>query len=248
MRLKLLSCEIFYREFSAAVARSPHTVDAEFLTKGLHDIGSEQMLERLQEAVDRVEAAKYQAILLGYGLCNNGLAGLTARATPLVAPRAHDCITLFLGSKERYLDYFESHPGTYFHTTGWIERGGSDDLSQLALGQKLGVTQSYAELVAKYGEDNAQYLWETMGNLTRHYGQMTFIQMGVEPDASFERQSREQAQSHGWKFEKVAGDMGLIERLVNGVWDDKEFLVVPPGKRIAARYDGGIISVAVQEA
>ena len=41
----------------------------------------------------------------------------------LVVPRAHDCITLFLGSKERYLDYFQTHPGVYFKTSGWIERG-----------------------------------------------------------------------------------------------------------------------------
>jgi len=40
VRLKLISCEIFYREMCAAVARSPHLVDIEFLPKGLHDIGS----------------------------------------------------------------------------------------------------------------------------------------------------------------------------------------------------------------
>ena len=245
MRLKLISCEIFYREFCAAVARSPHTVDAEFLPKGLHDVGSEQMLAQLQETVDRVDTSKYEAILMGYGLCNNGLAGLTAPAIPIVVPRAHDCITLFLGSQERYMDYFQNHPGTYFHTTGWIERGQANgELGQLALGQKLGTTQTYADLVARYGEDNAKYLWETIGDLTRHYAQATFIEMGIEPDGSFERRSQEKAQARGWKYEEVKGDMRLIERLVNGVWDEKEFLIVPPGKRIAAQYDGGIIQIA----
>ena len=117
MRLKLISCEIFYREMCAAVARSPHRIDIEFLPKGLHDIGSKKMLERLQEAVDHVE--NYDAVLLGYALCNNGLAGLTARSLPLVLPRAHDCITLFLGSKERYLEYFSDHPGVYPADTGF---------------------------------------------------------------------------------------------------------------------------------
>jgi Protein of unknown function (DUF1638) len=248
MRLKLLSCEIFYREFCAAVARSPNLVDLEFLTKGLHDMGPEQMLSRLQAAVDSVDASKYEAILLGYGLCNNGLVGLTARTIPVVVPRAHDCITLFLGSKERYLEYFQNHPGTFFQTTGWIERGGGNgELTQLTLGQKPGTTQSYADLVAKYGEDNARYLWETIGDLVRHYGQLTFIEMGIEPDASFEQRSREQAESRGWKFEKLQGDMNLIQRLVNGSWEESEFLVVPPGKRIAARYEGGIISVEASE-
>ncbi|MGD0697392.1 MAG: DUF1638 domain-containing protein [Terriglobia bacterium] len=242
MRLKLLSCEIFYREFCAAVSRSPNVVDVEFLTKGLHDIGSEGMLERLQAAVDRVDSG-YDGVLMGYGLCNNGLVGLTARQVRLVVPRAHDCITLFLGSKERYLDYFQTNPGVFYETTGWIERGESNGgLSQLALGKKLGIDQSFEELVARYGEDNAQYLWDELGNLTKNYSQITFIEMGMEPDSSFEGLAREKARARGWKFEKVKGDLGLIQRLVDGVWGEREFLIVPPGWKITAHYNSGIIA------
>ncbi len=43
MRLKLIACEIFYRELCAAVARSVNQVDVEFLPKGLHDIGQAGM-------------------------------------------------------------------------------------------------------------------------------------------------------------------------------------------------------------
>jgi hypothetical protein len=243
MRLKLLSCEIFYREFSAALARSPHTVDVEFLPKGLHDVGVEKMRAQLQAALDRVDTSRYDAVLLGYGLCNNGIVGLAARDIPLVVPRAHDCITLFLGSAERYLAYFDSHPGVFFKTTGWIERGGDDgELSQLAIGKAIGMDWSYEALVAKYGEDNARYLQEQFDTLTKNYSQFTFVEMGVEPNGSFEQRTREEAARRGWKFEKLAGDLGMIERLLSGNWDAKEFLVVPPGQRIVARYDEGIIS------
>ncbi len=243
MRLKLLSCEIFFREFCSCVARSPHTIDVEFLPKGLHDIGTKPMHERLQAALDRVDEKSYDAILLGYGLCNNGIVGLAARAKPLVVPRAHDCITLFMGSAERYMDYFQNHPGVFFKTTGWIERGDANgELSQLALGKQLGMTQSYEELVEKYGEDNAKYLWEQIGELAKHYHQFTFIEMGIERDQSYEQRTREEAAARNWKFEKVAGDIGMIERFVNGVWDEKEFLVVPPGHRIVPTYNENIVS------
>ena len=130
------------------------------------------MSARLKEAVAAVDESKYEAILLGYALCSNGLVGLAARSIPLVVPRAHDCITLFLGSKERYLEYFYAHPGVYFKTSGWIERG--DGLAQFGpetVQQQAGMTNTYEELVAKYGEDNARYLYDQLCNMLRNYVQ-----------------------------------------------------------------------------
>ena len=244
MKLKLISCEVFYREFNLAVARSPHTVDAEFLPKGLHDIGTTGMRERIQAAVDRVDTSAYDAILIGYGLCNNGIVGLSSRDKPLILPRAHDCITLFLGSKERYLDYFQNNPGVYFQTTGWIERGEvNGELSQLTVGKKLKTQQSFEELVARYGEDNARYLWEQLGSPEKNYRKLTFIEMGLEPDGSFEQRAMGRAEARNWEFEKVQGEMGMFERLVNGIWNQDEFLIVPPGCRVAATYGEDIIAL-----
>ena len=117
--------------------------------------------------------------------------GWRRETIPLVVPRAHDCITLFLGSKERYLDYFQKHPGVYFKTSGWIERGeGLNQYRQDSIEQQSGMTQTYEELVAKYGEDNAKFLYEQLCNMTRNYSGLTFIEMGIEPDDRFERQAR----------------------------------------------------------
>jgi len=65
--------------------------------------------------------------------------------------------------------------------------------------------------------------------------------MGVEPDERFERQTQEEAAERGWKFEKVQGDMSLIRRLLEGPWDEADFLVVAPGWRVKAAYDERII-------
>lgn len=241
MRLKLISCEIFYREVCAVVARSINQVDVAFLPKGLHDIGSAQMLDRLQSALNAVDESDYQAVLFGYGLCGTGLAGLTARAKPIVIPRAHDCIALFLGSKERYAEYFQTHPGVYFKTSGWIERGeGLQPLSHQEL-RKAGLGYSYEELVEKYGEENAKFLYGQLGDTTRNYSQLTYIEMGIEPDDRFERATREEAARRNWRFEKVRGELGLLERLVDGKWGPEEFLIVPPGWRVVAKYDDSVI-------
>jgi hypothetical protein len=242
VRLQLISCEIFFREMCAAVARSPHQIDIAFLPKGLHDIGAEPMRERLQTAVDQVDPARYEAVLLGYALCGMGIAGLEARSLPIVIPRAHDCITLFLGSKERYLEFFNANPGVYFETTGWLERGAAFDPSgQLPTQHLSGLAATYQELVDKYGEDNAKFLFEELGDLTRNYGKFTFIEMGIEPDDRFERKTREEAAKRGWKYEKISGDMSLVRRFTDGEWNDSDFLVLQSGQRVAASNNDNVL-------
>ncbi len=243
MRLKVISCEVFYREICMAVARSVNRVDMEFLPKGLHDIGAKGMLERVQAALDAQDESRYDAILFGYGLCNNGLNGLQARGLPVVIPKAHDCITLFLGSKERYREYFDSHPGVYFLTSGWIERSAiPDDLHDLTIEHQMGADRTFEELVEKYGEDNAKFLYAELYDLTRNYGQFTYIEMGIEPDGLFEDQAREQAGERGWTFEKVQGDPALVQRLVDGPWDESAFVVLQPGEKLKATYDADVIA------
>jgi hypothetical protein len=242
MRLRIISCEVFTRELCDAAARSVHQVDLAFLPKGLHDIGCTGMRERLQAAVGGVDASLYDALLLGYGLCNNGIAGLVARSLPLIVPRAHDCMTLFFGSRERYEEYFRKNPGTYFLTTGWIERGeATGDLRQLSIQHANGMDLTYGELVEKYGEDNAQFLYDQLCDQTKHYRRLTFIEMGLEPDGSFRETARKRAEEKGLAFGTEQGNLRLIHALVNGPWEESEFLIVRPGERIVADFGGGLI-------
>ena len=120
MLIKVIACEILFRELCHCAARSPSLVDFEFLTQGHHDTPKQGRVE-IQRRIDAVPAGKYDAIVLGYGLCSNIVTGLVSTHTRLVIPRAHDCISLFLGSKERYQEHFASHPGTYYYTSGWLE-------------------------------------------------------------------------------------------------------------------------------
>ncbi len=246
MRLKLIACEVLRREFEHLITHSTNHVEPHFLEKGLHDLGSRPMRERLQRAIDAVEPG-FVAVLLGYGLCNNGTAGLVARDAPLVIPRAHDCITLLMGSRERYDRYFTENPGTYFLSTGWIEHEGvSEELRPQTIPARMGLEHSLEELIARYGEDEGRYVWETLSP-TRNYRQITFIETGVEPDASYEGAARARAAEHGWSFEKLRGDLSLFRRLLDGPWDDANFLTVPPGHTIEPDYGGGIVRLSSTE-
>ena len=242
MKLYLLGCEVFLRELCFLAAQSPHEVDVRFLPKGLHDLGACLMRGKLQEALAQVPANVYDAVLLGYGLCNNGLHGLEARDCKLVLPRAHDCITLFMGSRERYTEYFFANPGTYFLTPGWLERGESTgELRQMSIEEKSGMNKTYEELAEEYGEDNAEFLWEQLVDTERHYKKIAYIETGVCNEQPFIDRAKARADERGWEFERVRGDRELLRRLVDGEWQGDDFLVVEPGHRIHASPGEAIV-------
>ena len=121
MYLRVIACEVLAREVYLAAATSPHIVDVELVAKGLHET-PEDLRAELQRRIDAVEGGKYDAVILAYGLCGNSTQGLMARSKPVVLVRAHDCITLYLGSRERYRAEFVEHPGTYYYSDDYVER------------------------------------------------------------------------------------------------------------------------------
>ena len=175
-----------------------------------------------------------------YGLCNNGVRGLHA-PVPIVIPRAHDCITLLLGSRTRYDQHFQANPGTFYRSPGWIERDSDPDANPASVTSRLGITHDYAKLVEKYGEDNAKYLMETMGDWLKHYRRLSLIDTGVGPYEDYRRICREQVKAYNWTYDEIAGDAVLIRKLLNGEWDDEEFLVLAPGQTAVASNDPRVI-------
>jgi len=242
MKLKLIACEVMFREICALAAESRNIVDLEFLPKGLHDIASEEMAGRLQACIDASEGNDYEAVLLAYALCNNGVVGLTPRSCPLVIPKAHDCITLLMGSRARYQQYFDQHPGTFFRSPGWMER----DFANVegSIYEQLGLTQEWREMVEKYGEDNAKYIVETMGGWKQHYTHLLYIDTRVAQHLGHEDAARQEAEENGWTFERTEGDVGLLRRLLEGEWRDDEFLVVEPSQQIVASNNVAVMCSA----
>ncbi len=242
-KYKLLACEIIYREASLLAAQSENIVDVEFLRKGLHDVGQEKMAAALQEAIDGVDETGYDALLLGYGRCNNGIVGLKAGSIPLVIPRAHDCITFFFGSRKAYDEYFAKYPGAYYRTTGWTER---DDHQEDSVMSQLGLDKTFEEYVAKYGLDNARYITESMGDWATNYQYLTYINMGLPIDKRYESQARAEAEEKNLQFMTLPGDWRLLKALIAGDWDNDDFLVLQPHQKVVAD-DGGDIITATTE-
>jgi len=247
-RRKLLVCEVFYRECCAAAAHSRHPIELAFIEQGLHNKPSGLMCAELQKHVDACPPKDYDYVLMAYGLCNNGLAGLTARHVPLVIPKAHDCITLFLGSRARYDEVFKSHPGTYYLTSGWLERAYGEEQRFHDLGGRTDQKELYKEYVTKFGEEDAQYLMEAMGAWQKHYDRMLFIDMGLGDRETLLAVARSHADERGLRLEETHGDARLLNLLADGPpWDPDEFLFVPPGHVVKPSYETGVIEARAVE-
>ncbi|MCX7847026.1 MAG: DUF1638 domain-containing protein [bacterium] len=233
-RLHIIACHVLWRELCYFAAQAPTVCTFQFLPQGLHN--TPQLLrQQLQSAIDQFDptSSPCDAIILGYGLCCNGLEGITARNVPLVAVRAHDCITFLLGSKERYRAYFDAHPGTYWFSPGWIETAtmpGPDRVAQLL-----------ADYTAKYGPDNARYLVELEYAWMKQYSHATYVDLGIGNADQYRAYTRQCAQSLGWHYHELPGDPSLIQRLLAGHWHPSDFLLVHPGQSILPSHDDAIL-------
>ncbi|MHB9036529.1 MAG: DUF1638 domain-containing protein [Armatimonadota bacterium] len=237
MKFKIIACEALTREVRLASAKSPHIIDIEYLAFGLHNTPND-LRTTIQDKIDACEGRGYDYIILGYGLCSRGTAELVARSVPIVVPRAHDCITFFLGSRARYDEEFAAHPGTYYYSPGWIERK-EGDMQQGFIddAQARGYEEKFKEYVEKYGEDNAKFLIEQEQQWYAHYTRAAFINMGVGDIEAYRKFTQELAQDRGWSFFEIDGDLSLIERLADGCWHSDEFLKVEPGQIVAESFD-----------
>jgi len=225
-RLQLIVCKVLQREAYACAARSKNVVDVVLMPQGLHN-EPDRLRREVQKALTctrDIQDRPYDASLLGYGLCSNGVVGLGAEI-PVVIPRGHDCITLLLGSKDRYQEYFDSHRGIYWYSPGWIESGQQPSQERYEM-----LLREYTE---KYGPDNATYLLEVEQTWMKEYRWATYVDWGLNDSEDYRTFTRDCAAFLGWNYDERAGDPGLMQRFVDGVWGAEEFLIVRPGQRIA---------------
>lgn len=191
-----------------------------YLDYGLHRVPG-NLTSEVQKAIDQLETPSL--IVLGYGLCGNGLKGIQSRQHTLLIPRTDDCIAVLLGSYQRYLEEFDRQPGTYYLTKGWLEAG-SDPLKE------------YQEVKEKYGEKDARWIMDTQ---YQHYQRLVLVAHQTSELETYRPQARQVAdycQRWGMDYQEILGSDRYVQRLVETAVSldsaDEDFLVIPPGGEI----------------
>lgn len=231
--IAVLACSVFEREFALLAAGAGHIAEVRWFDIGLHD-NPDRLRATLQEQVDAIDArTDIEAIVLAYGLCGRGTAGLRAAQHRLVIPRAHDCITVFMGSKEDYTAHQRRCPACYYYTPGWNRARrvpGPDRVEKMR-----------AEFAAKFEPDDAEFLLESERAQWALHDTATYIDLGTTDAAAEAEYARACADSLGWKFEHIRGDPALLRDLLWGRWDAERFQVVEPGMQLGHAADERIM-------
>lgn len=239
MRYKLICCEVLMREICHVLSASMNTIDPMFTPKGTHE-NPDTLRELIQSGIKEADKVGcYDAVILGYGLCGNATNGITAGSIPLVIPRAHDCCTLFLGSKGKFTECFGETPSLEWSSSGYMERGDSY-LRETQTGKKLGYDMTYDDLAERYGEENAGYIWETIHPATNS-SEVIFIDMPETTHLGYLEKLKKLAGAEGKTVKIYQGNIRLLRGLLDGSWNEDEFLVVPPGETIRAVYDHDLV-------
>ena len=85
----------------------------------------------------------------------------------------------------------------------------------------------------RYGQDNADYLMEFEQGWIKEYKRAYFVRWEEFDTKPYEKYTKDCADYLGWEYKKVQGDSSLLQRMLDGNWDEADFLVVEPGKKIA---------------
>ena len=212
----ILACKVFQNWLEHLLPEGL-ACEVTFFDYGLHQI-PKNLRQTIQTAIDSIEQPSL--VVLGYGLCGNGLDAIQAGQHTLLIPRVPDCIALLLGSYAAYLAEFEREPGTYYLSKGWLEAG-SNPLAESR------------ELEKKYGAKKAAFV---MNVQYHNYRRLMFVARNPEELAAYRPLAQEVAAycaQWGMRYEEIWGADTYLQRLaeVARALDQagEDFIVVPPG-------------------
>ena len=236
-------CDVMKHDLENIVRdKKIENLDFIFMEQHLHNT-PDIMRQKLQEQISNINS-DYEKIILGYGLCSNGVTELISDNHEIIIPKVDDCISLFLGSKERYLELFTKDPATYYYCKGWIEYGGDPYRGYLLWTGKEGLIPK--EWIRKkeiygskrYDENTARFI---ITEELKNYKKIVLINNDDIEDIHREYLDNmisflNEVLEREMILEEIKGSLKFLEKLALVDIDEKNFLCFKPGQKILQEY------------
>ena len=189
-----------------------------YLPQNLHRT-PHRMKDLIQKVIEKAETES-ENIILGYGLCSNGVVGVKAPAQGLYIPRVHDCIALYLGSREKYKEIFSKRPGTYHLTKSWIDNKKDP----------LGLVEN--EYTERVGRELAE---ETMQTEIRNYSHISYVSTAAGDNDKYRQRAKANAEFFRKQFIEYTGSNDYFKRILFGPYNEPDFIYIKPNQEITQK-------------
>ena len=208
---KIIACGSIKPELEMLAGESQQ-LQIRYMPQNLHRI-PHKLTELLQKAIDQADES-FTHVVLGYGLCSNGIVGLKAPSQGLYIPMVHDCISFYLGSAKAYHKIFSKYPGTYHLTRSWIDNQTDP----------LGLMRN--EYTKRVGAEMAE---ETMQTEIRNYKYISYVDTITGDSEKYRSVARENAAYFNKKFVEYKGSDTFFRKILFGPYQNPDFIFIKPG-------------------
>ena len=154
-------------------------------------------------------------IIIVFGLCGKGAAGIGSSSSRIIIPRFDDCVNMMLCPEKREKRAYMKAGITYL-TRGWTEDKGS-------------LLSIYNECLERYGEKRGRKAFKLMYD---SYTLAAVIDDGCYDLEPVEEYARKTSELLGLDICTVDGSIHVFEKLLSGNWDD-DIIVCEPGEVIS---------------
>ncbi|HHU31586.1 MAG: DUF1638 domain-containing protein [Zhaonellaceae bacterium] len=200
---KFFCCEIFKDILEGLTL--PDDLKTSFVRKELHR-SPEKLHAEIQQLLN--ETNGYELIILGFGLCGNALNDIKTTNCPVIMPRIHDCVPVFLGSKAKYETLHKENMRTFYYVS-------SMDM----------VREDYERSLAKYGLNKSKRLFAAM---FKNYNRFLYIHTNNSRNNKAYEEVQNFASIVELPCDEIKGSLDYLEKLINGPWDKEQFITIPP--------------------
>lgn len=211
MKRTIIACAMLEDEINHVYDKLGYTLPVVWLERGYHNT-PEKLRVKLQETINELQ--DQDELLLCFGLCGNGTAGITSKKSRLILPKFDDCLNMLLCDGNRNCRGMVQ-PGTMYLTGGWIK----DD---------EGILQQYDKLLDEYDKETRDDIMEMM---YAHYNSVSVIDTGCYPMDDTMEYAKKTCELMDFDLKTIPGYVVMIEKLFSGDWDNN-FLIVEPGETV----------------
>ena len=217
----IVACEVFREELSQLFAELDVNFPIEYFEMGLHD-NPKTMLQRLQAQITKLELdPTLERVIFAYGVCGGGLQGLSSQRLTLVAPYAHDCITVLMNNRQEHEKFQKEQPYSYFLSNGWL-----NSVRIPGPKREAWLCEHYSD----YDEDDLADLMDADRSAFSHYRQMILVE--TECKTIRWQTAEESCASMGWELKPYKGSLSWLRDLLLGHHNSEKFIIAKPGEAL----------------